>query len=191
MKNSTATWIKIIGDTAIPLLGFFLWDWTIYFIALFLLLDLTASETGFLLKFRLMLHTKKWTPSKTPLFSSLLTAFAIALAFAGLFVLFPDKQLTNEIHEFIFYEDMGIAQGYILIPLIGIMAFQELKLFKRQSEMLVIDQAQFCKKHLQQRAILCVLLAIGLAVSFFQPTELIVLSFLLISMAVVQRLFRG
>ena len=36
--------IQVAADAAIPLMGFFLWDWSLYFILLFYLLDLLASE---------------------------------------------------------------------------------------------------------------------------------------------------
>ena len=37
-------YIQILGDAVIPLLGFFVWNWNIYFILLFYLLDLLVKE---------------------------------------------------------------------------------------------------------------------------------------------------
>jgi len=36
--------IQLAGDALIPILGFFFWDWGLYFIVIFYLLDYIVSE---------------------------------------------------------------------------------------------------------------------------------------------------
>ena len=40
-------YIEVFGDTIIPVLGYFLWSWDLYFIVLYFILELLFSE-GFL-----------------------------------------------------------------------------------------------------------------------------------------------
>ena len=37
-------YIQLVGDAIIPILGFFFWDWNLYFILLFYFLDMLTKE---------------------------------------------------------------------------------------------------------------------------------------------------
>ena len=39
MKKKTLLFIQIIGELAIPLIGFFFWNWSLYFILLFYMIE--------------------------------------------------------------------------------------------------------------------------------------------------------
>ncbi|MEN9400036.1 MAG: hypothetical protein RL632_1137 [Bacteroidota bacterium] len=122
--------IQAIADAAIPLLGYFLWEWNLYFILLFYILDLLASEII------AHLSTKKireylgqqGTDIKRPIFSFFLLCVLCLMLhiFTGLAL--PGIDFKKEALAFWFYEDMGIPQGYVFVPLIVFVAIQRYRM---------------------------------------------------------------
>ncbi len=111
--------IQVLGDLLIPIIGYFLWGWGLFFIVLYYLLDLIVSEFFMHLKTRSMRLSQK-----TSMFSSL-GYIALGMALIGTTLLLirvfmlqihPEMNLIQEIVNFWNYKDMGIAQGYVLIP---------------------------------------------------------------------------
>ena len=129
-------YIQIIGDAVIPLLGFFVWSWNIYFILLFYLLDLLVKEvvmhfkSNRIVKFQTEIGLKN-TSSKNELkfgfLSSLLLIFSLFVIHFALVVKDDEFNLLKELFDFWNYKDMGFAQGYILIPLVIVMGFMQYK----------------------------------------------------------------
>ncbi len=123
-------YIEVLGDTIIPLLGYFLWEWNLYFIVLYFILELIFSEAFLHLKFA-KIYTfqkvnKSWLlPGITDFFA--LTSL-IFLMHVGFTFLIPTIDFKTQISLFLSYEDMGIAQGYILFPLLFISGYQKYKM---------------------------------------------------------------
>jgi hypothetical protein len=110
---------SLIGDVAFPLFGYFFWKWNLYFILLFFMLD-QISRIIFLPQ-RLKLIEKSNTEKYKTFFSQFLL-FIIELIIIHLAVYMHENEINfaSELLSFLSYEDLGIAQGIILIPLIMI-----------------------------------------------------------------------
>jgi hypothetical protein len=107
----------LLGDVAFPLMGYFFWNWNFYFILLYFILDQVARTI--FLPWRLKLTQLKQSEKiKMIAQSSILLFSELFLIHLFLKVLIPDIHFQKEISNFIHYSDMGIEQGYILLPLL-------------------------------------------------------------------------
>lgn len=188
MKADKTVWLKIVSDSIIPLLGFFLWDWSIYFIVLFLCLDLISHELVYHLKFNLLRKAHSQNFSKNSLLSLPLVLVSLAIIQLSLLLLYTDSNPLEELIEFLSYKDMGIAQGYILIPLIGLMAFKEMKLFKMRKDINAINIDTFIKSHIKNRAILIVCTFFGVGLAYIHPPETLILFLIVLTSSALQYL---
>ena len=66
-------YVQSFGDALIPILGYFFWNWNLYFIVLFYLLDLIASEVFMYFKSKKILQVQggKWKENLIPPFTAL------------------------------------------------------------------------------------------------------------------------
>lgn len=176
MQNK-AIYIQLIGDALIPLLGFFLWDWSLYFILLFYLLDLFASEVIILFKTKRAqgLSTEIKRPFRV--YSWVLFLFNVITFHVGIFLMHPDVNFQTEFVEFIMYEEMGIPQGLILIPLIGFIAYQQYQMeFIRTGLFTQAIAPKLWARHLIDRLNILILALILVLVLIFIPVpEIVVL----------------
>ena len=120
-------YIQLIGDAIIPLAGAFFFDWSLYFILIFYCIDLLASEVILHLKSKKTvefrgINKKRWRQHGIK--SGLLLTLALVLIHLGVFFIQSGIDFQNELIEFMAYEEMGIQQGYILVPLIAFSAYQ-------------------------------------------------------------------
>ena len=130
--NVNPKYIQIVGDAAIPLLGYFLWDWNLYFIVLFYLLDVVANE--------ILIHVKSAKIQKENSSVNIMNwaflgtlSFFIFIASISMIhfcmrLIVPGIDFLYEIQAFWSYKDMGFEQGYILLPLIALINYQRYKL---------------------------------------------------------------
>ncbi len=116
----------LIGDVALPLMGFFLWNWGLYFILIYFMLD-QLSRTVFL-PWRLKLtNLNAFEKRKIIIRSFLLFFVEVFLVHIFIKTLLPSIQFQKEISSFFHYSDMGIEQGYILLPLLVVGEWLRLK----------------------------------------------------------------
>lgn len=165
--------IQVLGDLLIPILGYFLWGWGLFFIVLYYLLDLIVSEIFMHLKTRAIRLSQK-----TSMFSSM-GYIALGMALIGTTLLLirvfmlqihPEMNLIQEIVNFWNYKDMGIAQGYVLIPLVVLVGYQRYKtefIQQKKHELLTIDV--LWKAHLKSLLLLLTLVGLMTGISFFIP----------------------
>jgi hypothetical protein len=122
MNQRIARTIQIIGELAIPLLGYFFWNWSFSFILFFYII-----ENLFLLYFRIetiqnvkstILKAKRIVDIKLLLFFLGLWIVEFALIHFLLKIIATNKNLLNAWQDFFLFEDMGVPQGFILIPLL-------------------------------------------------------------------------
>jgi hypothetical protein len=122
MNKRTAFIVQLIGELVIPLLGYFLWDWSLLFILLFYLI-----ENLFFSYFRIetvrevkKIVWKKQQPRELKLISKSLMLWSLELILVHLFitVIYPNQSFITEWVDFFMYQDLGIPQGIILLPLI-------------------------------------------------------------------------
>ena len=125
-------YIQIIGDAIIPLLGFFMWNWNVYFILLFYLLDLLIKEVLVNVKAnKIQQHqvnvygSFQTNQMKYTLISFLILGFSLFIIYEFLNFRDAQFQLLKELIDFWNHKDMGFAQGYFLIPLVIIMGFMQ------------------------------------------------------------------
>lgn len=124
-------YIQLIGDALIPLLGFFWWNWSLYFIILFYLIDYLSNEIFLHIKSKKIVSVQKVETSpwiKNGVLSAFLLVGSYVLIHLAMRAIHPEIQFTKEIYKFWMYKDMGIEQGYILLPLIALVGFQRYKL---------------------------------------------------------------
>ena len=119
--------VQLLGDLAIPVLGFYLWNWNIYFILLFFCLDMIGGEIALHLKAKKIIEVQKGQTNlywKTFGFVSLLVlCLNIVFIHFGMYVLHPEFDLFKEIVAFLSFTELGIQQGYVLLPIIALMVF--------------------------------------------------------------------
>lgn len=123
--------IQIVLEAAIPLLGFFFWNWNLYFILLFYLLDLISDHLFKQLAGRKIV--KEGTDSasngvKYGAIGILLLLIIVVLVNLGMYVIHPEIDLFKEVIAFWNYEDMGLKQGYFLLPLVLMGSYQQYKM---------------------------------------------------------------
>ncbi len=173
--------IQAAADAAIPLMGFFLWDWNIYFILLFYLLDLFATEIIAQLSARKIraYNGQKQNETKQALIS--LALFTVTLFVVHVFVAaaVPGIDFKKEALAFWSYEDMGIAQGYVLIPLILFVAIQRYRMeFLMRGKFRTTPITHFWQQHFRMYFMLigAVGIVLGLALIVTLPELIYVLA---------------
>lgn len=125
-------YILLLSDAFIPLLGLFVWNWSLYFILLFYLLDLLVREVLTHIKTREIYraqglkNTQKW--KRKGLLSGLLFLVTVGAIHAAVWWLQPDINFAQELRLFWEYEEMGIQQGYLLVPLIVYAGYAQYKM---------------------------------------------------------------
>ncbi len=123
--------ILLLGDVIIPILGYYLWNWGLYFIFLFLFLDLLSYNILYYFKNRKIQQFKNQSIETKQMIGHFGILFlTTALIFIGYSYLFNALQATNyttEMISFFMYKDMGFTQGYILLPIIILTALMTYK----------------------------------------------------------------
>ena len=125
-------YILLVSDAIIPLLGLFVWNWSLYFILLFYLLDLTAREvlthfkTREIYRTQGLKNTQKW--QRKGLLSGVLFLLVVTAIHAAVWWMQPDINFFKELVAFWKYEELGIQQGYILFPLIVYAAYAQYRM---------------------------------------------------------------
>jgi hypothetical protein len=125
-------YILLVSDAFIPLLGLFVWNWSLYFILLFYLLDLTAREvlthfkTREIYREQGLKNTQKW--QRKGMLSALLFLTAVFAIHGAVWVIQPEINFVEELIAFWKYEELGVQQGYILFPLIIYAAYAQYRM---------------------------------------------------------------
>lgn len=166
-------YVQLVGDALIPLLGFFLWNWSLYFILLFYFLDLISSEIIVHLKSKktiefqgvsgLKLDWLKWAfISTTCLFLAI-----IMIHFATYFIV-PGIDFKKETIAFWKYEEMGIQQGYILFPLVFFVSYQQYRMMFLMTGRFRNNQVVLMwKKHIAPLILIIAFAGVCLGISWF------------------------
>lgn len=170
-------YIQLIGDAVIPLLGFFLWNWSLYFILLFYIIDLLLAELVMHLKTKKTLQERtkedKSIWFKQGVLSAVLFAINFILIHLAIRALHPTIHFQKEAFDFWSYKEMGIEQGYILLPLLILVAYQKFKMeFLMPALYRTIDLQAMWKEHQKANIILLAFIGLALGVfSFIAPPE--------------------
>lgn len=160
---------SLIGDIGIPIIGFFFWNWSIYFICLFFLLDQLSREVSNLLRMQSVRERVKLT--KRAYFLNILSFLMCFLA-AHIYAdnLYPEINFLHEINAFFWYEDMGVAQGFILLPLV---VMSERMRYKMNIKLFTDEMhvKQWFIQSTQFTAYFTLFLLLSLGLTFFKMSE--------------------
>lgn len=178
--------IQTVLETAIPIAGYFAWNWDLSFILLFYFLDallaLGILTSKGIKRFQfskqaveLQLLIRRLTMSIV-LFGAAIAvcAFAVTKIQTGL-------QWSERIMAFLTYKELGIEQGYILVPLIvlnGIMVYRQQFVMPARYRNLTMDTITI--GYLKQGLVLLAGAGLfeGLALSVKIPEVVVVFSFI-------------
>jgi hypothetical protein len=113
--------VQALSELVIPLLGYFWWDWSLYFILLFYVLDLLVSASFSFVRERKIGHYRQQPLHFQPKYL-LLTVLLITLLFficlQALLQLDPTFDVGAATWKFLTYKELGIPQGILLVPLV-------------------------------------------------------------------------
>lgn len=128
--------IQAIGEAVIPLLGYFFFDWNLYFILLFYFIDLFATEVFLNLKVKKIVEFNRGQNiNKKPLLLSaisfILILFLIGVSHVAIYFILPGIDFYDEFILFMNYEELGvpIPQWMLLFPLVFFGNYQQYKMF--------------------------------------------------------------
>ncbi len=160
--------IRILGDALIPVLGFVFWNWGIFFILIYYFLDLLISEVLMHFKSKKVLSHSSENPVlwwKLGILSFSILLLAMSLVILTMYFYLPGFNLQSEIIDFMTYEDMGIQQGYILIPLLIFVAWQQYRMdFLMRAQYRNMNLENLWKPHLRGQLAFFAFSALGLAI---------------------------
>ena len=187
MNKRTTFFIQLIGELVIPLVGYFFWDWSLLFILLFYLI-----ENLFFSYFRIeTIREIKKTILKTEQkreFQELVKSFSLwliecVLVHLFIMLIYPNQSFTSEWINFFMYQDLGIPQGIVLIPLLYFTS----KMKKKQDVILTIrnvksvDELIQLKVNFKQSWVSIAIWGVIIGMNYFVSLhELINLSFVLL-----------
>ena len=123
--------ILIASEAILPLLGFFVWEWSLYFILLFYAFDMLAQEGIMYLKsirINQVQELKKQNWSKYAVMSLVVLISFFVLLHTTMVSMQPKISFIEQLSAFWNYEDLGLKQGYFLLPLVGLSAYQNYKM---------------------------------------------------------------
>lgn len=188
-------YIQVLGDGIIPLLGFFFWDWNLYFILLFYFIDMFTKEVLLHLKAKkivehqietreLDIQIEKSNWIKFGLLSIILLIFSLFLIHISMPFIQDQFNATNEIIRFWSYKEMGIEQGYVFVPLIIFMGYTQFKMeFLAPAVFTRMNNSQLWQPHLKAMLIIVAFTALTFGLVHFikVPEAIFVISIVLIS----------
>ncbi len=125
-------YIQAFGDLIIPLAGFFFWGWNLHFILLFYFIDIVTSEILMQVKSKKIVEEQgrgksAWVKFATG--SAVLLVAIIVISHLAMAKIIPGIGFAEALKNFWTYEEMGIQQGYVLVPLVAFAGYQQYKLF--------------------------------------------------------------
>ena len=174
---------SLIGDIGIPILGFFFWNWNIYFICLFFLLDQVSKEVSGMIRMQSIRERVKLAPQARIIH---VVSFVLCLIAVHFYVyqLNPKMNFLKEINDFFWFEDMGIAQGFILIPLV---LFSERLRYKMNTKLFTDEMhvKHWFIQTTQLTAYFTLFLLLSLALLFFKMSETMSFVCLLIGFTII------
>lgn len=180
-------YIQLISNLIIPVLGFWLWDWSLYFILLFYILDIIASEIVTYLKVSKIKKVGVVEEIKSPtltfaLVSALFILVCVSLFHIGILVLHPEINFKNEVWSFLTYKELGIQQWVLLLPLIVLMAISSFKMeFVAPKLFLLQKEKEVWKARLKEQFLLLSFTAILIfIVAAFKISETVILVIIIV-----------
>lgn len=175
---------QTVLEAALPLAGYFYWHWDTSFILLFYLLDWILFLAINSVKAKKRFAFSQLAAEKRHAIRTLLlgTAFLIITCFVVLLtmqLLQPTFDFSERVVAFLRYNDMGIEQGYVLLPLLllnGISVYKQQ--FIRPELYKYLTMGQLINESSKQGLLLlaCAGLFLGIALFVQLPEEILLFS---------------
>jgi hypothetical protein len=132
MTPKKALFVQTLIEALLPILGYFYWKWDASFILLFYLIDWLLFWVLTIFKARKRIQFSENTSEKQLANRQLSIAFLCILSTSlAVFYILPNIHdtfsWTERIWAFLSYSDMGIQQGFILIPLMVLSGYMTYK----------------------------------------------------------------
>lgn len=182
MTRQRAFLFQTLFEAAIPVVGYFEWGWDLSFILLFYLLDWLLAFGILIAKGRKRLvysgdRSERHLLIQHSMIGFLLLITACAGIATSIVFLQPGLDWAERIRAFLTYADMGIAQGWFLVPLMvlnGVMVYRQQ--FLMTAKYRVQDMAHMTRPFVQQGFILlgCAGLLLGLTALISFPQEILI-----------------
>lgn len=175
---------QTILEAALPLAGYFYWHWDTSFILLFYLLDWILFLAINSVKAKKRFAFSQLASERKQAIRTLLlgTAFLIITCFVVLLtmqLLQPTFNFSERVVAFLRYNDMGIEQGYVLLPLLllnGISVYKQQ--FIRPELYKYLTMGQLINESSKQGLLLLACAGLFFGVSLFMqlPEEILLFS---------------
>lgn len=184
--------ILSLGDILIPLFGLFYLDWTLYFIALYLLFDLLGSYIFYIIKAKKRIAYSKSSEDKNKFRSgtiSLTLTLLAVIAATHLFALNTNPQIdfSQAFVSFLMYieEPIPLPQFWFLIPLILLPPYQQYKMeFIMRQKFRTTTVNSLTASFRKDLLFAIAFLGIGIGISYFLvlPSFLWLLGFIILKL---------
>jgi thiosulfate reductase cytochrome b subunit len=175
---------QTVLEAALPLAGYFYWHWDTSFILLFYLLDwilfLAINSVKAKKRFAYSgLVTEKKHALRTLLLGSAFLFATCFIVILNMQLLQPTFHFTDRVIAFLMYEDIGITQGYVLLPLLllnGISVYKQQ--FIRPELYKYLTMGQLINESSKQGLLLLACAGLFFGVSLFMqlPEEILLFS---------------
>lgn len=194
MTPQRAILFQTLIEALLPILGYFYWNWDASFILLFYLIDWVLFWVLTLLKARKRIQFSGNIHEKQEAGKHLAIGFLCILSTSlAVFYILPNIHIhfswTERIWAFLSYSDMGIQQGFVLIPLIilnGYLIYKQQFLLPQLFRKYPVSY--FTRETVKQGLILSLVFGLVLLVSGFIPFPDEVLLFGTVTGVVIYRL---
>lgn len=182
MNQRQAFLVQTLLEAIIPVLGYFYWNWDLSFILLFYLLDWFLAYGILLAKGNKRISFSNDSAEKRLFLRHAMTAFITLVAASagigtGVVLVHPELNWWQRTIDFLTYEELGLQQGIVLVPLIvlnGVLVFRQQFLIPARYR--VLSMQQITRPFLQQGWILLASagLLMGTASLISFPEELLI-----------------
>lgn len=127
--NSQSKIIQLLGDLAIPLIGYYFWEWNMLFILFFYIIDVGISTVFTFLKTKSINQylQSKYYPWKHILLIIIGYLITFYLVYYLIQNISPKLDLDTEIIRFLMMKDLGLPQCILLLPLLIIGGYMQYK----------------------------------------------------------------
>jgi hypothetical protein len=127
--NPQSKIIQLVGDLAIPLIGYYFWEWNMLFILFFYIIDVGISTVFTFIKTKSInqFHHSNYYPRKhitLIILGYLITFYLIYFLIQNIS---PKLNLGEEIVRFLMMKDLGLPQCVLLLPLLIIGGYMQYK----------------------------------------------------------------
>lgn len=150
--------VQTIGAAIIPIMGFYFWNWDLYFILLYYFLDQLVVEFFMHVMSREIAveHAdRKTTWIKGGVISLTLYLSFVLFVHLTFLMLIPNIDFPQRIIEFLTYKDLGVEQWMLLFPLLVLVGYQRYNLeFKMRGGAKTFSMESIWKPHLFTNAII-------------------------------------